>query len=63
MDVSAWLAGLAAVAAVASASWQIARDVRKDRDEQKEAARAEAVRQAVNEERLRQLEERDRDGD
>jgi len=63
MDVNSWVGVLSAATVVLATVWQIVRDVRKDRDEQEEAARDEAVRQAVLEERLRQLEGRDRDGD
>lgn len=62
MDVTAWLAGMSALTAVAGVAWQVIRDIRKDRDDQDEAARDEAVRQALIEERLRHVEERGHDG-
>ena len=62
MDVNLLLGIVSAATVLAGTTWQIARDLRKDRAEQETAARDEAVRQAVLEERVRQLrEEVDRD--
>jgi len=53
------LGGLVVV--IIGTGWQIARDARKDRDEQERRAREQAVDEALIRERLRYLEERDRE--
>jgi ABC-type nickel/cobalt efflux system permease component RcnA len=63
MDVNSWVGVVAAATVIVGTAWQIWRDLRKDRVDQERRARAAAVREALLEERLRQIEERDRDAD
>jgi len=63
VNVTSWITLACAMPVLAGVGWQILRDLRKDRDEQEERAREAAVRDALVQERLRQLEERGHDDD
>ena len=63
MNASVWVTLACGLPVLASSVWQILRDVRKDHEEQEERAREEAVRDALVERRLRELEGRGDDDD